>query len=147
MRRALMLASVVAVGCGSTEQPALNALQPVDTQSMVCGCTFNESVPNVQEGSYGSGPEVLVLDINGEPAQAHVNLGAENLRLRSGELSLYDCESEEVWSTTWQSEEVMLKVDLVASSPGAEACWFSGTSTVTVDGVSSTTPIKGACGC
>jgi hypothetical protein len=135
------------VGCGSTEQPALNALQPLDTRSIVCGCTFNESLPNAQEGSYGSGPEVLILDINGEPAQAHLNLGAGNLRLRFAELSLYDCESDGVWSTKWRSEEVTLQVDLVASGPGNEACWFSGTSTLIVNGVDSTTPIKGACGC
>lgn len=146
-RLVTILASVLAVGCGASDEPLLRELQPMDTSSIVCGCSFNESIPDTTEGSYGSGPEILVLDINGDPANARINLGADNVRLLSEQLSLYDCEAEGVWASTWRSEAVVLKVELVPSSPGAEACWFTGTATAAVASRESSTAIKGACGC
>ena len=147
MRLVAILVSALAIGCGSRTEAVLQELTPVDLLSLMCPCTFNESIPDATEGSYGFGPEVLVLDINGDPATARVNLGAGNIRLQSEDFSLHDCESEDVWSSTWRSDEVSLHVELVSSGPGAEACWFAGTAATTVGSRRSVKPIKGACGC
>ncbi len=149
-RLVTILAGFLTLGGASGSERLLHELQPIEWQSIVCGCSFNESIADATEGSYGSGPEILVLDPNGDPPNARVNLGAGNVRLQPKtplELPLYSCQAGNVWSSSWQSGQVTLQVELVATSPGAEACWFSGTVAATAGAADPPVAIRGGCGC
>ena len=104
MRRYFILVGILISATGHTSERMLQKLQPIDFMSVVCGCTFNESIPGAHEGSYGSGPELLLLDPNGNPPHALVNLGHGNMKLLPGEpivFPLYECKAGETFETVW----------------------------------------------
>jgi hypothetical protein len=142
--------SVLAVGSGRTEDRVLKPLVEVDHMSIVCGCTFRETMSGAAEGSYGSGPELLVIAPNAEPPYALVNIGRGNTKLWPAKpivFPMYQCEAGERFLTEWKSEDVAVLAKLEVTGSGEETCWFSGTVHVGVGARSAEAPVKGACGC
>ena len=128
----------------------LHALEANPKPSVVCGCEFKQSVPGAAEGSYGSGPRILIIDPNGEPPNARVNLGNGTIHLKPESpiaFPLYDCTPGATWRSRWHAQALELDVRLVASSQGAEACWFSGEISLERGAARWSAPVKGACGC
>jgi hypothetical protein len=138
------------MGASPEGERMLHDLEPYDIMRIACGCSFKESIPGAKEGSYGSGPELLVIDINGEPAHIRVNPGDGNARLLPSsklEFPLYECNVNEKWTTRWQKDDLEVEVRLVAEVPGAEACWFHGEIAAKRGAKTWSAPLKGACGC
>jgi hypothetical protein len=127
----------------------LHPLEPIDYLSIACGCTFNAVAADGGSGFY-SGPELLVLDPNGEPPNARINIGEGNIRLQPAQpivFPLYECEAGETWTSEWLSETVAVKAELRALMPGEESCWFEGTVRATTSEVAESVAVNGACGC
>jgi len=103
--------------------------------------------PEEDDGSYGSGPRLLVLDQNAAPPTAIVDLGAGPVSLpladKAGRMT-YACELGERFVTRRAADGTGIVVDLTVLAPGEEACWFEGR--LALDG-GAPVPIKGACGC
>ena len=141
------LAFGFAVAASSQDAQLLQRLEPIEHRSIVCGCTFNVVG---EGGGFYSGPELLVLDPNGEPPNARVNIGEGNLLLRPAQpiaFPLYQCEIGETWTSKWLSEVITVTARLNALEAGAESCWFEGTVETTVSDRSEVVPANGACGC
>ena len=141
-----ILVGLLIVGCAPTDTPGLIELEPIDRRAHICPCKFNQSFPDSAEGSYGSGPTVLVLDHNGNPPSAIVNTGEGNIRLPAESFQTFECSEDETWAVRWSSDAVILETELDVEGPGAEACWFSGQA-VLINPVRKTIPVKGGCGC
>jgi hypothetical protein len=138
------------VGGSHSQSTMLLQLSDFDSRSIVCGCEFRESIPNAAEGSYGSGPTLLVIAPNADPPHALVNLGRGNLKLspvKPIKFPMFHCEVGEHFQTEWRSDalRVLARLDVVGS--GEESCGFSGTVVATMESTNSEVPIKGACGC
>ena len=150
MRLLAILAALSYLLAASGKLPMLYELEPVDHSAVVCGCTFNQSIPGATEGSYGSGPEILLIDQNATPPTIQVNLGDGNLTLGidpSTKYRQYDCAQGERWITSWRGPLVDLRAELSVIDPGYESCWFSGVVEVSRGSESWSAPVKGACGC
>lgn len=152
--RSLALAGIglglASIPMGASSDRMLHELEPYDFRRIACGCSFKESIPGAKEGSYGSGPELLVIDINGEPAHIRVNPDDGNVRLLPEaplQSPLYECKENEHWTTRWSQGELEVEVRLIADSPGAEACWFHGEISAKRGTKAWSAPLKGACGC
>ena len=144
------LAGLLALASGGSSEPLLQKLEPVDFGSIVCGCTFNQSRMGVDEGDYGSGPLILVIDPNGSPLNARVNLGNGNVHLEpdpGNSFAMYDCQAGREWQTAWRGSGIRLRVRLTANDEGNEACFFTGDVSAERDERTWSAPVKGACGC
>jgi hypothetical protein len=145
-----MLAGLIALGTAwgaAAEEPDFRELVDVDLRSLLCPCAFNRAESGADDGGYGSGPRVLVLDQNGEPPTAIVDIGGgpTSFTLTSESNPLrYACEPGERVTTDWSSGGTRIALTLTVLAPGEEACWFEG-SLAREGGVA--IPIKGACGC
>jgi len=148
MRTALALLGAAWVMSASSDAPRiLNPLDPIEHLSIACGCEFHAAEPG--EPFY-SGPKLLVLDPNGEPPNARVNLGHGNIKLqpaKSIEFPLYACVAGARWISRWHSEEVQVQADLRALKPGEESCWFEGSIAASIGNRSELALVNGACGC
>ena len=142
-----LLATVWVVNASSDAPRILHPLEPIEHLSIACGCGFH--IAGMGQPYY-SGPQLLVLDPNGEPPNARVNLGQGNIKLRPArpiEFPLYACDAGAKWSSRWLSEEIEVQADLRAQKPGEESCWFEGTVMASIGGRSEVTAVNGACGC
>ena len=125
-------------------------LERIDRSSIVCGCSFRETLSGEAQGSYGSGPELLVIAPNAEPPHALVNIGRGNLRLRPTkqiESPMYQCKLGEPFESEWKDSEVAVQAKLQATGAGSEACWFSGSVQASAARRQAEVPVKGGCGC
>jgi len=146
----MTVVSLLLMGSSRSEGRILVQLIEVDSQSVVCRCSFRESIPGAVEGGYGSGPELLIVAPNAEPPHARVNLGRGNLKLspvKPIEFPMFHCELGERFVSEWKSETLRVLAKLSVVGSGDEACWFQGTVLATVEPKSSEVPVKGACGC
>jgi hypothetical protein len=146
----LIAVAVTALAAGPLPDatPILHPLESIDHRSIACGCTFTPALDSARD-SYAE-HDIIVLDLNGEPPNARVNLGKGNIHLQSDQpiaFPLYQCAAGATWSSRWRSAEVKIAVDLVALHPGEEACWFEGSLVASVGKRSEVSLIKGACGC
>ena len=125
-------------------------LEPIDHASIVCGCSFRETLFAEAQGNYGSGPELLVIAPNADPPHALVNVGGGNLRLRPTkriESLVYQCKVGEPFQSEWRDSEVAVLAKLQVTGAGSEACWFNGTVQASVARGQAEIPVKGGCGC
>ena len=93
---------------------------------------------------------LIVLDVNGEPPTAYINLGSSNVLLSpETELSLplYDCAVDERFRSVWVSATHELKIIAKISRPGQKACSLTGIASVTWEDHMSTKPVTGSCDC
>jgi len=119
-------------------------------QSAVCGCEFSEMPRDWDFTEYKYRPPLVVLDVNGEPPRAHINIGGDVLALRpEREISfpLYACEPEEQFKSTWLTNDFRLVVDLDVRKVGYEACWFYGLASLHGDELIDVRAVIGTCGC
>ena len=141
------LAVAWAVSASSDAPRILQPLEPIEHLSIACGCAFHAAEPGQP---FYSGPNLLVLDPNGELPNARVNLGQGNIKLRPVtpvEFPLYACEAGALWTSLWHSDEVQIQADLQALKTGEESCWFEGSVTASIGNRSELASINGACGC
>lgn len=129
------------------EQNTFSAVQLKDLARLSCPCEFYQSMPNEREGSYGSGPRVLVIAPNETNPFALVNLGEDDIKLAPIGQRGYECEKGKIYSPSWKHETVTVSAHLSPVEPGAEACWFEGTLTLKRETTVDTVRIKGGCGC
>ena len=125
-------------------------LEPIDDSSIVCGCSFRETLAGEAQGSYGSGAELVVIAPNADSPHALVNIGRGNLRLRPTkpiEFPLYQCKVGEPFESEWRDSEVAVRAKLLATRAGSEACWFNGTVQASAARGQVEIPVKGGCGC
>lgn len=147
---ALIAISLLSVGSSQSEDRVLRPLVKVDHFSIVCGCTFRETLSGTVEGDYGSGSELVVFAPNADPPYALVNIGRGNLQLRPVkpiEFPLYRCEAGERFVSEWKSAEVALVANLRVTGSGEESCWFSGIVHANATNGQAAVPVKGGCGC
>ena len=101
MKTLIVALSVVASALASSDTARiLHPLEPIDDGSVKCGCTVYMLTDQSARDFYAYSPQILVLDPNGEPPNARVNLGHGNVLLSPAkpiEFPLYDCEAGEVW--------------------------------------------------
>jgi hypothetical protein len=148
MRRIVLIA-IAAITCLSARgsETGFSALQFKGLTRLLCPCEFYQSLPNEREGSYGSGPRVLLIAPNETTPFALVNLGEDDLRLVPIGDSRYQCKRGETYSPSWAHETATVSAQLMAAGPGAESCWFEGTLTLKQEKGAITIRIKGGCGC
>jgi len=150
MRTLIVASSVVASAVASSDTARiLHPLEPIDHGSIACGCTAYMITEQSARDFYAS-PEILVLDPNGKPPNARVNLGRGNVLLSPAkpiEFPLYHCVAGEVWISEWQSDAVTVRAELSAPNPGEESCGFTGEVVATSNGRQEVTPVGVACGC
>jgi hypothetical protein len=147
---AIVLLSTLVVGGSHSQGSMLLQLSEFDSGSIVCGCEFNESIPDAAEGGYGSGPKLLLIAPNGDPPYALVNLGRGNLKLSPVtpvKFPMFHCEVGERFLSAWGSDTVHILARLDVVGSGEEACWFNGTVQTTSESRNSEVSVKGACGC
>jgi hypothetical protein len=151
MKTLIVALSVVASALASSDTARiLHPLEPIDDGSVKCGCTVYMLTDQSARDFYAYSPQILVLDPNGEPPNARVNLGHGNVLLSPAkpiEFPLYDCEAGEVWISEWQSDAVTVRAELNSPNPGEESCGFAGEVQATANGRHELTPVQVACGC
>ena len=128
----------------------LHPVTDVDMASVDCGCTFRSMFGKFSPMPDATTETLIVLDVNGDPPTAHVNLGAGDISLRpETELSfpLYDCAVEQKFRSVWVSDTYELKVIASITRPGQDDCWLSGIAVVTWDDHIRSMPVTGSCGC
>lgn len=128
----------------------LQELAAETSQSAVCACEFSEMPRNWDFAEYRYRLPLVVLDVNGKPPRAHINVGGDDLLLRpQTEISfpLFECKPEEQFKTTWLADDLRLVVDLDVQKAGYEACWFYGLASLHDDDLIDVRPVIGACGC
>jgi hypothetical protein len=126
------------------------SVEPIDHSSIVCGCSFRETLSGEPQGGYGSGPELLVIAPNADPPHAFANIGRGNLLLRPPkpiEFPMYQCNVGEPFASEWTNSEVSVEARLQVMGAGSEACWFSGVLNASTARGRAEIPVKGACGC
>ena len=122
----------------------------VDMATVACGCTFGAMYEDSTAEPATNSLTLIVLDVNGEPPAAYINLGAGDVSLRpKTEISfpLYECVAEEQFKTIWVADDFELTVDVDVSKAGYEACWFYGVASISDDDLLLAKPITGSCGC
>ena len=131
---------------GATDM--LLPLESTKQDPLICGCSFSE-IPANPPCVY-TAPDLLILDVNGNPPHARVNIGKGNLLLRAVSpivFPLYHCTVGDSWVSEWLSDVVGIRTELRAMHAGAESCWFKGTVRATFAGHTESVAIEGACGC
>lgn len=150
MKTLVVALSIMASALASSDTSRiLNPLEPIDHLSIACGCTAYVITADAAQDFY-AGPEILILDPNGEPPNARVNLGAGNILLSPAkpiEFPLYQCAAGELWVSEWLSDVVKVRTELSALRPGEESCAFTGRIVATRGSDQEVTPVNVACGC
>jgi hypothetical protein len=91
---------------------------------------------------------MLVIDQNGSPRTAWINLGGSLISLVANTYHPYQCEFGEQIASEWAQNSVTMRLSLdVSSSPGAESFWFSGDMYVRHAEGEVKAKVRGACGC
>jgi hypothetical protein len=111
MRTLIVASSVVASAVASSDTARiLHPLEPIDHGSIACGCTACMLTEQSARDFYAYSPQILVLDPNGKPPNARVNLGRGNVRpAKPLEFPLYHCVAGEIWISEWQSDAVTVR--------------------------------------
>jgi hypothetical protein len=125
-------------------------LEPIDHSSLVCGCTFRESLTGEAQSGYGSGPQLFAIAPNADPPHALVNVGGGNLQLhptKTIKFPMYQCEVGEPFESEWKNSKVTVLAKLRVVGAEAEACWFGGSIETTAEQARAAIPVKGGCGC
>ena len=128
----------------------LHPIAQVDMATVACGCTFGAMYESSTTELAKDSPTLIVLDVNGEPPTAHINLGSGDIALRpETEISfpLYECTAEEQFKTIWVADNFELTVDVDVTKAGYEACWFYGVASINDDDLLAAKPVTGSCGC
>jgi hypothetical protein len=128
----------------------LHPIAQVDMATVDCGCTFGAMYEDSTTEPATDSPNLIVLDVNGKPPAAYINLGAGDVSLQpKTEISfpLYECVAEEPFKTIWVADDFELTVDVDAAKAGYEACRFYGVASISDDDLLLAKPITGSCGC
>jgi hypothetical protein len=150
MKTLAVALSIMASALASSDTARiLHPLEPIDHLSIACGCTAYVITADSARDFY-AGPEILILDPNGEPPNARVNFGAGNTLLKPAtliEFPLYQCAAGELWVSEWLSDAVTVRAELNALRPGEESCAFTGRIVATRNADQEVTPVNVSCGC
>ena len=95
------------------------------------------------EGSYGSGPRILIITNDRKTAVAYVRGNRVELQ-HVGEL-VWRCEPGGSMKETYQAGAITVTTALT-TSPGEEACWVEGAISVNLKHETQTFRVKGASG-
>ena len=95
------------------------------------------------EGSYGSGPRILIITNDRKTAVLYARGNRVELQ-HVGELRL-ECEPGGSMKETYRAGTVTVTTALT-TSPGEESCWVEGSISVSVDHETQTFRVKGASG-
>ena len=152
MRYSILIVTACLLGVSSSQSQdrILRPLTLVDHTSLVCGCTFRESLADEPPGLVSSGPEIFVIAPNANPPHALANFGDGDRELfseESIEFPMYQCEIGEPFESAWRDSEYTVIARLEVTRPGDEACWFSGALEAGNAPGQTQTRVKGACGC
>ena len=96
------------------------------------------------EGSYGSGPRILLITDDGERAIANVR-GRRTELLRTKSSGGRYCKEGSTWIELFEAKGVTIRTRFT-TSPGEEACWVQGTITVAIASQKQTFRVKGVAG-
>lgn len=129
----------------------LHPVTDIDMASVACGCEFRSTFDKWGPKSSAGTGTLILLDVNGDPPTAHINLGSGDITLQpKTELSfpLYECTAKEKFRSVWVLDNLELKIISRVSDAGYEACRFSGIATISDEGSQRLAEaITGSCGC
>ena len=141
-----LLGVALAMTASSDTTRILHPIDPVESLSITCGCMF--------QGETGHESWIpwtyLMLDPNGKPPNARINLGSGTVRLRPARTissPMYQCVAGKSWVSRWLSETVGIEAKLRVLHPEEEVCWFDGTIIASVGDRSESISVRGACYC
>lgn len=146
----VMAAAALPVFSLVSSSVVLHPITQVDMATVACGCTFGAMYESSTTEIAKNSPTLIVLDVNGGPPTAYINLGSGDIALRpKTEVSfpLYECTAEEQFKTIWVTDDFELTVDVDVSKAGYEACWFYGVAFINDDDLLAAKPVTGSCGC
>ncbi len=126
---------------GPPESPAIGALQEDDLGSLPyrCECEFFRGPINGATTVFATRQERTV---------AFARVGGRVVMLRrDGKPSDPTCRKNALKRERWAGDAASVVLDLRATKPGEEACWFAGRMNLTAGGRTASTKVSGACGC
>jgi|SoiMethySBSTD1v2_1073268.scaffolds.fasta_scaffold356502_2 hypothetical protein len=106
----------------------------------LCLATFQRD-----EGSYGSGPRILIITNGLEPPQAIANLRGERTVFELTSNRDDNCDEGDIRTERFNAPGAVITT-WFQTSPGEESCWVSGTIRVTVGTETQVYRVKGASG-
>ena len=141
---ALVVASQFPVCAASpSEDPLLTELPKAEGADLIAPYELWIATFEPGEGSYGSGPRILIITNDRKTAIANVQ-GHRTELAHSGRVR-WQCEPGGTMADTYRARGVSLKTRFT-TYPGEEACWVEGTVSVSVGRKTRTFRVKGASG-
>jgi hypothetical protein len=148
MRYAAFLPFILGIMCGlapaaerDARRPAIGTLAPdtLQTLPVMCECEYFRGPVNGATTVFATrqARTVALASIDGGP----VSLKPVSVPAPAA------CRRNVRHRERWAGGDVAVTLDLRATHPGAEACWFEGRMSVTRGGRTATAPVAGACGC
>jgi hypothetical protein len=125
----------------SSETPAIGTLQQEDYKSLpyICECEFYWGPINGANTVFATRRERTV---------GFVMLDGQLVTLqRNGKPNNASCRKNARTRERWVGGPTAVALDLHATGPGEESCWFKGRMSVAVGGRTTSVNISGACGC
>ena len=141
---------ILGVGSSRSQERVLVPVEPIDHTSLVCACTFRESLSGEPQDLYSSGPEIFVIAPNADPPHALANFGDGDHRLfppKAIEFPMYQCDIGDSFESEWRDSDLAVIAKLRVTRAGNEACWFSGVLDASTARGRAEIAVKGTCGC
>jgi hypothetical protein len=139
----LVLIGRVASPAEAAEAPLLTELPKGEGADLTAPYELWVATFAPDEGSYGSGPRILIITNDRKKAVVYVRGKRVELQ-HVGEL-VWRCEPGGSMKETYQAGAVTVTTALT-TSPGAEACWVEGAISVSLEHETQTFRVKGASG-
>ena len=125
------------------ERPLLGELAKGEGKDLLAPFELFVATFAADEGSYGSGPRILLIENDLNKAVANIR-GTRTTLTRTASKGPY-CEEGGTSEQRYESSEAVIETKFTTSQ-GEEACWVEGSVTVTVKGETRVYRVKGASG-
>lgn len=139
----LVATQVVISGAFPAEEPFLLELPKEEGANLIAPYELWIATFGPDEGSYGSGPRILLITNDRETAVANVR-GHRTELAHLGEVRS-QCQPGGKMTDTYQAQDIVLYTRFT-TDPGEEACWVEGTISITIGKETQTFRVKGASG-